>query len=308
MREASAFSPAGITSFFEIRDKCPDGRPFQDPARAGARGGGFVISRGIRTRVRLQPAKKSRIRARINRRWAPEATTTVSAISRLLDICNQKYNVIVDHQVSVPIGAGYGASAAGTLSAALAFAGAADLALSVNQIGRVAHAAEIANRTGLGGIGPLLTGGLVLSRKSGGPGIAVIDRIPVSPKMKVVTACVAPLSTKAVLRSQILREKINALGGATFREVTRDLRPRNFMRASRAFAYGLRLMSPQTARLMELMNDEEAMGATQNMIGQAVHALAEADVAESILRVVTKRFPKLVAFSCDVDFTGAHIL
>jgi len=226
----------------------------------------------------------------------------------LLDICREKYNVTVDHQVSVPIGAGYGASAAGTLSAALAFAGAADLALSVNQIGRVAHAAEIANRTGLGGIGPLLTGGFVLSRKSGGPGIAVIDRIPVSPKMKVVSACVSPLSTKAVLRSQVLRKKINTLGGATFRAITRDLRPRNFMRASRAFAYGLNLMSPQTARLMELMNDDEAIGATQNMIGQAVHALAEAHVAESILRAVKKRFPKLAAFSCDLDFTGAHIL
>ena len=53
MRETSAFSPAGISSFFEILDRQPDGRPFKDLSYAGARGGGFVISRGVLTRVRL---------------------------------------------------------------------------------------------------------------------------------------------------------------------------------------------------------------------------------------------------------------
>lgn len=307
MREASAFSPAGITSFFEIRDRRPNGRPFQDPARAGARGGGFIISRGILTRVRLRPASKSRIHVQINGRAAPEAKTTISTISNLLDISREKYAVTVNHQVSVPIGAGYGTSAGGALSAALAFAEAAELGLSVNQIGTVAHLAEIANRTGLGGIGPLLTGGFVLSKKSGGPGIAVIDRIPVSPRMKVVSACVGQIGTKAVLRSEVLRRKINALGSSAFRAITRDLRPRNFMRASRAFAYGLGLASPQTARLMEFMNNEESIGATQNMLGQAVHAVAEADIAERILRAVKKRFPNLEAFSCDLDFAGARL-
>jgi pantoate kinase len=308
MLEASAFSPAGITSFFEIRDRRPNGRPFKDLTRAGARGGGFIISRGIRTQVHLRPARKSRIRIQINGRPAPEAKTTASTVSRLLDISGEKYAVAVDHRVEVPIGAGYGASAAAALSAALALSEAADLGLSVNEAGTVAHLAEIENQTGLGGIGPLLTGGFVLSRKSGGPGIAVIDRIPVSPKIKLVSACVGPIPTKAVLRSEVLRRRINALGSATFQSITRDLRPHSFMRASRAFAYGLKLMSPQTARLMDLMNNEDAIGATQNMLGQAVHALADEDRADSILRAVRRHFPKLTVFSCDLDLAGAHIL
>lgn len=308
MHETTAFSPAGISSFFEIRDKRPDGRPFKDPVYAGARGGGLVTSRGVLTRVRIRPASRSCIFVRINGRVAHEARTTISAISTLLRSSGEKYAVMIEHRAQVPIGAGYGASAAGTLSAALAFSEAADLGMSVNQLGRVVHAAEIANRTGLGTVGPILTGGFVITRKSGGPGVAVIDRLLVSPKLKVVSACLGPISTRAVLRSKNLRKRINALGRWAFRSITSDLRPRNFMNVSRAFAYGLGLMAPQTAQLIELMERAGAIGATQNMLGQAVHAIVEQDMEDKVLKAVRKRFPKLDAFSCDLDLRGARIL
>jgi len=308
MHETIAFSPAGISSFFEIRDRRPDGRPFKDPTYAGARGGGLVISRGVQTRVRLKRAKRISIHVRINGRAANEARTTISTISKLLEISGENHAVLIDHRANVPIGAGYGASAAGTLSAALAFSEACDLGMSVNRLGGVVHAAEIANGTGLGTVGPLLTGGFVITRKSGGPGVAVIDRLPVSSKLKVVSACIGPISTKAVLRSKNLRKKVNRLGSVAFRSITKDLRPRNFMKASRTFAYGLGLMSPRTAKLIELMESAGAIGATQNMLGQAVHAIAEEDLVAHILRRVKKDFPKVHAFSCDLDFTGARIL
>jgi pantoate kinase len=226
----------------------------------------------------------------------------------LLEISREKYKVMVEHRVHVPIGAGYGASAAGTLSAALAFSEGADLGMSVNQLGRVVHAAEIANGTGLGTVGPLLTGGFVITRKSGGPGIAVIDRLPVSPKLKVVSACIGPISKRTVLRSKHLRKRVNELGRLAFRSITSDPRPRNFMKASRSFAYALGLMAPQTAELIQLMENAGAIGATQNMLGQAVHAIADEDVAHQMLRSVKKRFPKVQAFSCDLDFAGARLI
>ncbi len=308
MPETTAFSPGGISSFFEIRDRRPDGRSFEDLVYAGARGGGLVTSRGVLTRVRVKPANRSGISVRINGRVASEARTTISAISRLLEISREKYLVKIEHCVEVPIGAGYGASAAGTLSAALAFSEGTDLGMSVNEIGRVVHAAEIENGTGLGTVGPLLTGGFVITRKSGGPGVAVIDRLPVSPRLKVVSACIGPISTKAVLRSKNLRKRVNELGRSAFRSITSDLRPRNFMQASKSFAYALGLMAPQTAKLIEVMENAGAIGATQNMLGQAAHAIAGEDLADRVLRSVKKRFPKVQAFSCDLDFAGARIL
>jgi pantoate kinase len=308
MRETSAFSPAGISSFFEIVDRRPDGRPFKDLSYAGARGGGFVISRGVLTHVRLKRVDRSRISVRINNRAASHAKTTIAAVARLLQISGEKYEAIIEHDVDVPIGAGYGASAAGSLSAALAFSEAADLGLSVNEVGRVVHGAEIANGTGLGTVGPILTGGFILTRKSGGPGIAVIDRLPVSQRLRVISACLGPISTKKALRSKDLRRKVNALGREAFRSIVTDLRPDNFMRASKKFAYGLGLMSPQTAQLIELMETAGAIGATQNMLGQAVHAIADEDVARRILLAVKSRFPKAQAFLSSLDFAGARLL
>jgi pantoate kinase len=308
MHETSAFSPAGISSFFEIRDKRPDGRPFKDPSYAGARGGGFVISRGVLTRVRLTHKSKSRISVRINKRAAHEARTTISAISKLLQISGQKYEVMIEHDVGVPIGAGYGASAAGSLSAALAFSEGANLGMSVNEVGRIVHEAEIVNGTGLGTVGPILTGGFVITRKSGGPGVAVIDRIPASRELKVISACIGPISTKKALRSKNLRTRVNVLGREAFRSIVRDLRPSNFMKASKKFAYGLGLMSHQTARLIEVMETAGAIGATQNMLGQAVHAIADEGSAKSVLAAVKRCFPKVQVFSCSLDFAGARLL
>jgi len=267
-----------------------------------------VISRGVLTHVRLKRVDRSRISVRINNRAASHAKTTIAAVARLLQISGEKYEAIIEHDVDVPIGAGYGASAAGSLSAALAFSEAADLGLSVNEVGRVVHGAEIANGTGLGTVGPILTGGFILTRKSGGPGIAVIDRLPVSQRLKVISACLGPISTKKALRSKDLRRKVNALGRETFRSIVTDLRPENFMRASKKFAYGLGLMSPQTAQLIELMETAGAIGATQNMLGQAVHAIADEDVARRILLAVKRRFPKAQAFLSSLDFAGARLL
>jgi len=308
MPEARAFSPAGISSFFEIKDRRPDGRAFENPARAGARGGGLVISRGIITDLRLTPARRSKIAVRINGRLARNAKTTAMTISRLLALSREKFLVAVDHDVRVPIGAGYGASAAGALSAALAFAEAAGLELSANQLGTVAHLAEIANGTGLGTVGPILTGGFVITRKAGAPGIAVIDRLPVSPRLKVVSACFGSISTKALLRSKRARERVNALGKSALRRITRNPTPRNFMEASEEFAVALGLMDRRTAQLLGLMKDAGAIGAAQNMVGQAVHAIAEEDVAQHIVNLVKERFSGLATFSCDIDFAGARLI
>jgi pantoate kinase len=308
MHETSAFSPAGISSFFEIRDRRPDGRPFKDPSYAGARGGGLVISKGVLTRVKLNRASKSRVSVRINKRVANEAKTTLSAIRELLEISGDQYEVMIEHDVQVPIGAGYGASAAGSLSAALAFSEAADLGLSVNEVGRVVHRAEIANGTGLGTVGPILTGGFVVTRKSGGPGIAVIDRLRVSPRLKVVSACIGPISTKKALRSTALRKKVDALGREAFQSIVNDLRPSNFMSASKRFALGLGLISPQTSWLIEVMENAGAIGATQNMVGQAVHGIVVEEKAARVLAAVKTHFPGIMAFSCSLDFAGARLL
>ena len=57
MKRVKAFSPGGISSFFEICDRTEDGRLIEDLERVGARGGGFGIERGILTEVSVEEAR-----------------------------------------------------------------------------------------------------------------------------------------------------------------------------------------------------------------------------------------------------------
>ena len=88
----------------------------------------------------------------------------------------------------------------------------------------------------------------------------------------------------------------------------KDLRPFNFMSVSKEFAYELGLMSPQTARLIDAMEDAGAIGATQNMLGQAVHAIVTEDSANKVLAAVKRRFPSVLAFVASFDLAGARLL
>ena len=103
------------------------------------------------------------------------AKTTKQVIETLLNKTNKKYAVTVEHQIEVPIGMGFGTSAGGALTAGLALKEAIELPLTYNQIGQVAHIAEIQCQTGLGTVSSLnFGGGLILVTEPGAPGICQI--------------------------------------------------------------------------------------------------------------------------------------
>ncbi len=123
----------------------------------------------------------------INSKQAQEAKTTIRVIETLLAKTNTKYNVTVEHKIEVPIGSGFGTSAGGALTAGLALREALELPLTYNQIGKIAHVAEIQCQTGLGTVSSLtFSGGCVLVVEPGAPGICQIDRIPITPDYVVV--------------------------------------------------------------------------------------------------------------------------
>ncbi len=166
-KSAQAFAPAAISSFFEICDQTAEGNPIADLERAGARGGGFGLQSGVLTRVSVVEAKTGSTTVFINGQLAPQAQTTKAMVQMLLAKAQANYDVVVEHQIGVPIGAGFGTSAGGALTTGLALKEALDLPLTRNQIGTAAHIAEIQCQTGLGTVSSLAQGGgciLVIER------------------------------------------------------------------------------------------------------------------------------------------------
>lgn len=308
MRSAVAFSPAGISSFFEICDVASNGSPIKDPVKIGARGGGFGIKKGVRTHVTVSEAVMNSVEIFINGRLTPEAETTLEVVNMLLKKAGRNYHVIVKHDIDVPVSAGFGSSAAGALSTALALSKALDLHLTYNQIGQIAHVAEVKCNTGLGTVGPLMIGGCVITLEPGAPGVAVLDRIPITEDYVIVAGVVGAIPTKAVLASPERRLAVNMWGRKTLERILEDPSLENFMKCCRTFAEKTGFITERVRALMKAADDAGAIGVAQNMVGEAVHALTTIENAEKVAQAFSKLLPKENVLVADITLQGARLL
>ena len=306
MRRARAFSPAGISGFFQVCIRGEDGSLLR-PERAGARGGGFVISLGVHTEVLLEEANENQIEVYINGSPAPEAETTRRVVQRILAMVDGNYYVSVRHKVEVPIGAGFGSSGAGALSTALALSKAVGLKATYNQVGMIAHVAEVEAKTGLGTVGPLMLGGCIITVEPGGPGYALIDRIPLPPDYRIVAATFSSIPTKKVLSSTNLN-RINEAGEKALKSIMDDPSPENFMDSCRRFAVESGLATERAMKLAEEAIRAGAVGATQNMIGEAVHALVHVDALENVLSTFRRFVPEERILVAEICLQGARLV
>jgi pantoate kinase len=226
-----------------------------------------------------------------------------------LDRINEKYSVSIAHKVDVPIGSGFGSSAAGALGAALTVSKALGLKLTYNQLGRIAHAAEVKCKTGLGTVGPIMLGGCILTIEPGAPGIGIIDRLPLPTNHVVVTGTFDSISTKQVLLSSPeKREQVNLWGRKTLKAILDEPSVENFLTCCLEFAEKTGFATPRTRKLAKLAEKAGAIGAAQNMVGEAVHALAREENGQEIAEAFKQMLPNEKIMISKVDFQGARLI
>ena len=307
-KTAKAFAPAGISSFFEICDIDKNGNPISDLTRVGARGGGFGLQKGVLTQVTVSEAKKPCINVFINGKHAPEAETTITVIQTLLSKTGKTHDVAVNHKIEVPIGAGFGTSAGGALTAGLALSKALDLPLTYNQIGKIAHVAEVQCKTGLGTVGPLMLGGCILTLEPGAPGISVIDRLPLSPDYAIVAGVFGRTPTKQVLLSAEKRFEVNRYGRKTLEAILDEPSVENFLARCLEFAEKTGFITPRLKQLVKLAEKAGAVGSAQNMVGEAVHSLVLEENANQVAEAFKQVLPSEKVIVSKVDFQGARLV
>lgn len=308
LKQARAFSPAGVSSFFEICDRTNDGRIIEDPEHIGARGGGFSPDKGVSTEVSIVEAEHKHVQIFINGTMYPEAETTKLVVDELLEKVPETFNVTVKHHVEVPIGAGFGSSAAGALGTALALSKVLGLNLTFNQLGKIAHVAEIKAKTGLGTVGPIMFGGCGLTLEPGAPGVARLDRLPISPDHRIVIGTFRSYPTKENISFLEKRELINNWGQNTLKKILSKPSLDNFMASCKAFALGTGFATNRVKKLIELSEKSGAVGAAQNMLGEAVHALVKVEQLEAVHEAFKKLLPEEKIIIANIDFQGARII
>jgi pantoate kinase len=309
VQTAKAFAPAAISSFFEIHDT-HNGKQIADLEKVGAIGGGFGLQKGVLTKVTAKDAEENCIKVFINSQLAAEAKTTRQVIETLLGKTSAKYAVTVEHQIEVPIGAGFGTSAGGALTAGLALREALALPLTYNQIGKIAHIAEIQCQTGLGTVSSLtFSGGCVLVVEPGAPGICQIDRIPITPDYMVVAGFFkSDIPKKTVLSSPQKKQKINRYGKKTLDAILAEPSLENFLECCWGFSQNAGFATENTRSLVRLANKAGAVGAAQNMIGEAVHAVVHEENADTVAEAFKQALPSQQVIVSRIDFQGARLV
>ncbi|MFQ5552905.1 MAG: pantoate kinase, partial [Thermoplasmata archaeon] len=194
-----AFCPGHLTAFFQM---CPH----EDPMRAGSRGAGLCLTRGVRTRVRTSDAAKTKVTVRLNGRAEP-AETTERAVGLFLE---EPLEVRVASEVQLPVGQGFGMSGAGALSTLLALNEALGEPRGRDEVIGFAHRAEVEAQTGLGDVYPQALGGLDIREKPGAPPHGLVHRIPLEAEV-VLGVLGTPTYTKAVLDNPMVRSSVDGV-------------------------------------------------------------------------------------------------
>ena len=245
---------------------------------------------------------------RINSKPAPHAQTTRWAVEEFIKARDLTLAVGVDLRVGVPIAAGFGSSAAGTLATCRALADAANLPTTLNELGRLTHVAEVVNHTGLGTASALLTGGFNLVVEPGAPGIGLVDKLFFPKDHSIICAYLGPTPTREALAKLGNASQVNEPARQALEAIRRTPDLTTFLREARSFGAKSGFESPKVSRIISLMMSTGAIGAAQNMIGEAVHAVAADSKVMRVVAAVRGEFPAAKVFATRLDDRGVRLV
>ena len=297
--KAWAYSPCGISSFFEVPSNLS-----KDPRAIGSRGGGFCISKGVTAEVSIEPisGETSVVETFINGHQV-DFYVARKAVLKVLDMVDGAYKVVVRQRIEAPIGCGFGTSAASALATALAASKALGLHLNLWKLAEIAHVVEVECCTGLGTVSGLITGGVVVVKKPGAPREGYTLRIPVDNTFKVVAAAFQPIEKRKVLLSRSQLQWINSLGRKALQMVLAKPTLNTFLKAAKFFSENSGLASCKVRTAITLAERKGALAAFQNMIGEAIHAIVPLHRVDEVAQALEELSPPRIVVS-DLHFEG----
>ena len=303
MKTSTAVSPCHITGLFQIFDNSPS------LLHAGSRGAGVCISNGVKTTVKAREAGKAKLRVMVNglKLEKAEVSEKVVEIFRSRFEKLKDYEIIVEHYVDVPVGAGFGTSGAAALSLSLALNDLFNLGLSKVEAAQLAHVAEVECKTGLGTVIAETFGGAEIRVKPGAPGIGVVRHLPVSKDHVVVCVNFDSLLTKEFLTDKIVRNRINGFGGKLLNKLMKEANVSNFMKFSRQFAEHVGLITENVRKALDL-TDSMGVVCSMPMFGESVFTLTERENAEKLVKKFRDNQFNGRIFVSEIDFEGARLL
>jgi len=255
---ARAFAPAHITGVFAPELKA------RDPRARGSVGAGIVLELGAIATAEFRPGPRRAVR--IESDLATTLPISEEVARRLAPRRSGSVTVRLEHQL--PVGQGFGMSAAGATATALAVAALTDS--SHESAVEVAHLADLFGGGGLGGVAAIEGGGgLEVRRRGGIPPYGDIEHVPL-PGSIFIGITGGPLPSPRLLANRRFLEKVR-IASEGLDELLRHPAPTPFFYLSEQFTDRLGL-APRSLRRCLVQLRERGAWAGQAMFGRSFFA------------------------------------
>jgi pantoate kinase len=217
------------------------------------------------------------------------------------------FKINIRHDVSLPIGAGFGTSGAAALGLALALNEAFGLGMSRIEAAQIAHIAEIECKTGLGTVIAETFGGLEIRVKPGAPGIGKIRKVPILKEHIIACLNFNSLPTKKFLTDKETRRHINKAGEKFVAGLVENPEVKNFMKFSRQFAEQVGVITEKVREVLDA-TDKTGFVCSMPMFGESVFTLIERESLPEILKIFGRFDTEGKVVVSEIDFEGARLL
>lgn len=287
---AAAFTPAHVSGLFAVHDEA------EDVLARGSRGAGWSLDLGATARVDSANTLAVRIDGR---------ASSADVTRRALGILAPGVPLDVDIRLGLPVGQGFGMSAAGTLAACLAAARVLDI--EPERALEAAHSAEVEAGTGLGDAVAAWHGGGEVRIRPGVPPHGQVVRIePPTDTEFLYTVVGNPIPTPSIIRDAAWKAKTRSLGDAAVDRIVAAGRPRawpTLLEESARFSRELGLMPEAMRRLGSQMPEGVVWG--QAMLGSTLWVTGAKAPLQEAERVLAKAGNVLRA---GIDANGARLV
>ncbi|TFG25242.1 MAG: hypothetical protein EU529_01570 [Promethearchaeota archaeon] len=305
--------PHRISGFFEIVDEI-NGIKIENPENIGSRGGGFCLSAVSKTEIKIKKLEKRedfKIEIYINgKRLDQQAETTYYIITYIKKYLKNPIKVKINHTFDLPVGCGYGASGSGALGTIFGLNYLLDLNLSYRERGKIAHIAEVVNKTGLGTVCGLLGRGLCMLKEPGYP--CVVERINVPSDIIIICGSFGMIHTKSILSDPILNSKIKEAGQVALKKLIQNPNMKTFIKASIEFVENTNILNilrlEKSKELMENLNKLNITGASMNQLGRSIYAIGNKEEEKNIIEVFEAFKPDIRIYNLSINNNYPRIL
>ncbi|WP_405289798.1 pantoate kinase [Methanobrevibacter sp.] len=271
----SVFVPGHITGFFTIENH-------EIKLKNGSCGVGFLLTKGVKTTV----SPSDNLIIDVNQ----GDSTVIDEVLSILELKNTDFKIT--QNIQLPIGAGFGTSAASALSLTMALNGFLNLGYSDELCGQIAHMAEVNLGAGLGDVIAQTGHGMVLRTKPGAPGIGEIKSF--DEDVFIGWKTFGKIETSDIISDSHYKEVISNSGDKYLELFEDNPTLENFLEFSSKFSHEINLMSDEVKNLIDYFkSSSDILGSSMAMLGNTVFAFAYDEDAFKSLNIENLHIDKL---------------